>query len=102
MSSSIEGRPEMLGLWVNNRVVRAPVPETMWGEPIGRAEAGRAITAARGVRATSRSLPESRAASPGLWGPVDPHLEPQLQYQKRPELLVMVLSHAAVLIEQAA
>src|SRR5438874_5594594 len=103
MSSSIEGRSEMRGLCVNNKRVRALVPDTAADKPNGRVTKPFNCSELRDrSHRTADFCCPGRMKGARFGRRVDPHLKPQLQHQECPQSRMMILCERAVLLEQAA
>src|SRR5271169_4938396 len=103
MSSSIEGRSEMRGLWVDNRAVRARVPDAAADKPNGRVNKASACSQL-GERSHRNAdfCPPGRTKAARFTRRVDPHLKPQLQHQQRPQSRVVIARERTMLFEQLA
>src|ERR1700747_1854169 len=103
MSSSIEGRSEIRGLWVDNKAVRARVPDAAADKPNSRRNKASACSQL-GVRSHRKAnfWPPGLMKATRFARRVDPHLKPQLQHQERPKSRMMILHERTVLIEQLA
>src|SRR5580693_2977803 len=103
MSSSIEGRSEIRGLWVDNRAVRAPVPDAAVDKPNGRVPKSSGCSELRERSHRNADFcPPGRMKDTRLGRRIDPHLKPQLQHQECPQSRMMISRERAVLFEQLA